>query len=701
MIAARVVSGDANALARGLDPAVAAEVSHIAADLLIGRAAEQVVSSLPEAAVWPRAQAALVALAAVPGADSERVAEALLEAVMYESVHGEGDALDVETLLLLLDEVGPAVADHVGQRDRFQDLPPDVAPRWSPYAVSHPHFLISALTALPGQAGADWLVRLVRMHGFQNLWMRRSAWSPDDWRLRLEALSEALLDDWYLRSGWWSDAPRSAAVAVVRYVCAYGTEDPAGLARWAGRLLGAWETGDLRADLELFWWDAPEEQLGVLRWVLELASPAGDRERLVDAAADAGLIDDSARAFLRAPLQRPVWAFGESPWMPAELRDAPARAFDGTTHPAREVIAVHPRKGYAVTASEILVSPGMPVAWQLQSGQDRTWIGFGSDGDVRRVIADLGLLPCDPRKAEPPWYVMDDNQSAPAPFNVPAGPDDLLALAREGASLATQRAALAAALTERGLTPHTIAAVLAHTRDGLLLGAARGPGRSRLGGEGRLPVGADWPTWDDTPLTFVAEIALGELPAVQPLPPDGSLLIFMALETVGFENPMAGTRVLYVPEGQPIQTAPHPPGAYAPFEAKALSALAMPIAGESDLVVEALENVPDQREKVIEVMNDLVGPLYHEHWLLGATIDIQGPPLSAVGSLLGDFDDDQRTQFTPAELDGHGWTLLAQFNEDPQAGLVWGDGGNVKLLIPATDLRAARFDRVILTMECH
>src|SRR5215207_8181086 len=208
VIAARVVDGDANVLACGLDPVLAAEVSHIAADLLIRRAAEHTASSLPESAVWPRAQTALVALAAVPGADSERVAEALLEAVLYESVHGEGDALDVETLLLLLDEVGPAVADHVSRRDPFEDLPPDVAPRWSPYAMSHPHFLISALTALPGRPGADWMVRLVRMHGFQNLWMRRSAWSGDDWRLRLEALSNALLDDWYLRSGWWSDAPR-------------------------------------------------------------------------------------------------------------------------------------------------------------------------------------------------------------------------------------------------------------------------------------------------------------------------------------------------------------------------------------------------------------------------------------------------------------------------------------------------------------
>ena len=68
---------------------------------------------------------------------------------------------------------------------------------------------------------------------------------------------------------------------------------------------------------------------------------------------------------------------------------------------------------------------------------------------------------------------------------------------------------------------------------------------------------------------------------------------------------------------------------------------------------------------------------------------------------LRDLSDEQRARFTEAELDGEGWVLLAQINEDNTAGIGIGDGGAFYLFIPENDLRQRRFDRVVGLMQCH
>lgn len=47
-----------------------------------------------------------------------------------------------------------------------------------------------------------------------------------------------------------------------------------------------------------------------------------------------------------------------------------------------------------------------------------------------------------------------------------------------------------------------------------------------------------------------------------------------------------------------------------------------------------------------------------------------------------------------------GWRLLATFSSDDHHGWMWGDCGELYLLIREDDLRAGRFDRVFLTWQC-
>lgn len=65
-------------------------------------------------------------------------------------------------------------------------------------------------------------------------------------------------------------------------------------------------------------------------------------------------------------------------------------------------------------------------------------------------------------------------------------------------------------------------------------------GGSRLGGEPDLPVGADWPDGDDGPLSFVAQVNLGDLVPLLPgegLPTSGLLSFFYDTESMpwGFD----------------------------------------------------------------------------------------------------------------------------------------------------------------------
>jgi hypothetical protein len=161
--------------------------------------------------------------------------------------------------------------------------------------------------------------------------------------------------------------------------------------------------------------------------------------------------------------------------------------------------------------------------------------------------------------------------------------------------------------------------------------------------------------------------------------------------------------VLYVPESDQLHDPPPPPGDLLfPIKEKALRGVAVPIPGESELVVDALEFV-DDRDKTIEVMNTLVNDWWPEHWLLGASQDVQGPSRLEVGCSLEHASAETRARFTPDALAGEGWMLLAQINEDVDADISIGDGdgGSFYLYILKQDLGERRFDRVVGLMQCH
>jgi hypothetical protein len=428
-------------------------------------------------------------------------------------------------------------------------------------------------------------------------------------------------------------------------------------------------------------------------------------------------------------------------------------ALEPGTYATRSVIAVHPVHGTANAAAELVLDPmAAPDTWELVASVTASGSALGALGSagvaaptgvtagpaasgwtnasqssavwfsmpanterylwvgrvgsrIARVVLDLGRMDLDLASARPPWF---QHHRLPSSEPLPQttgqiGRAQLLELAKDGASLPLQRHALRKALHQRGVSEYSSAVVMRHVHDGIALMEAGPEVRSRLGGKGRLPPGASWPTLesDEWHLAFLAEIALSELPDLDPLPRDGTLLIYQETETWSCErNPLVATRVMYVPEGLGLATVAEPEQTVFPLKPKPVRGVAMPIPGESAMVVEALELVPD-RELVIETMNELMTESSGEHWLLGGSLDVEGPARLDVPYALREISAEQRARFTDAELEGEGWVLLAQINEDNTADIRIGDGGAFYLFIPEDDLRQRLFDRVVGLMQCH
>lgn len=264
-----------------------------------------------------------------------------------------------------------------------------------------------------------------------------------------------------------------------------------------------------------------------------------------------------------------------------------------------------------------------------------------------------------------------------------------------GADLITQRSVLIDGLLAHGISADTVALIMERVRDGVgLLERQDGSLSSRIGGPPELPPDTEWPRdVDGEPLTFIGRLALADLPRLEPLPGEGTLLVFWSQRFFEFERMdfRAATRVFWVPPTEETVSAATPDGVTA-YDAVPLAGVLMPILGEVDLI-----EVPDAEEEAFYNVQDALMSAY-DHQLLGASRDVQGPVLSEVGYWFDQGFPETRADFNDAELAGEGWTLLAQIESTGE--LLFGDAGALYLVIPQHDLVARRFDRVVGIMQC-
>lgn len=235
----------------------------------------------------------------------------------------------------------------------------------------------------------------------------------------------------------------------------------------------------------------------------------------------------------------------------------------------------------------------------------------------------------------------------------------------------------------------------------------------RLGGRPALPQGETWPVWPGHgPLSFVASVDCAAVPVGAldiVLPADGSLLFFYfdgqiddGAAYVAADEPdtWAGARVVYVPAGVPVAECAVPVGLEA-YPEVSLAVRVEPTAPDvwhpimrAALPKDALDD--GWPEEFTDALYDhSSGP---GHRIGGHADPVQNPVEQEIahGVLGADVGwDDPRV-----DEEAEHWVLLAQFDTDDDADMMWGDCGALYWLIRPQDLAERRFDRAMFTMQC-
>ncbi|MGW2324695.1 YwqG family protein [Streptomyces sp. NPDC001700] len=231
----------------------------------------------------------------------------------------------------------------------------------------------------------------------------------------------------------------------------------------------------------------------------------------------------------------------------------------------------------------------------------------------------------------------------------------------------------------------------------------------QLGGLPRLPDDVAWPVWEGKgPLRFVAAVdcaalaALATLPTGEldvPLPTEGRLAFFYygdedddALVDTADPTTWPGARVLHLPPDSHKDGDGDGDG-LTPYPAVPLTARIGPSAPDTESPVLDGMELPDAFERALWEYESGTA-----HQIGGHPQSIQGAVESVVahGALGGGVAwEDPRI-----EEEARRWVLLAQFDSDEDADLMWGDGGALYWLIRPDDLAAGRFDQAMFTWQC-
>ncbi|MEU8686331.1 YwqG family protein [Streptomyces sp. NPDC048611] len=280
----------------------------------------------------------------------------------------------------------------------------------------------------------------------------------------------------------------------------------------------------------------------------------------------------------------------------------------------------------------------------------------------------------------------------------------------------TQSTADALHTLAREHLPHEIAERwIGLLRPGLRLEKAAEADRvvGQLGGLPELPENEEWPIWEGHgPLSFVASLDCAALPSAAldiVLPTDGTLAFFYfdgqlddgcAVVAPHEPDSWAGARVLYLPAGVRVteRTAPE---ALRPYPEVALTARVETTAPYSlhPAVYREFAPMPDDHPVWDEEFEEALWDHFEgaEHRIGGHAHPVQDEVESEVarGALGSPPWDDPRI-----EEEALRWVLLAQFDTDDDADMMWGDCGALYWLIRPEDLARRRFDRAMFTWQC-
>ncbi|MGW0920655.1 YwqG family protein [Streptomyces sp. NPDC002755] len=277
------------------------------------------------------------------------------------------------------------------------------------------------------------------------------------------------------------------------------------------------------------------------------------------------------------------------------------------------------------------------------------------------------------------------------------------------------------ALALHHLSPQETEKWLGLLRPGVRLEVAAGIDDmvGQLGGLPALPVASEWPAWEGHgPLSFVASIDCARLPKAAldiDLPEAGALLFFYfdgqlndgeALVLAEDRASWTGVRVLYVAADEKVAERGTPAGlkpylavqltaraemtATEPWHPRVRDAFApgAPVGNRYDHPVCAQDFLDALWEFDEEVGHQIGG---HAH-------SVQNPVEIEVAEAVLDGGVPWHDPRLSEETDN--WVLLAQFDSEDTADMMWGDAGVLYWLIRPEDLAERCFERAMVTWQC-
>ena len=256
------------------------------------------------------------------------------------------------------------------------------------------------------------------------------------------------------------------------------------------------------------------------------------------------------------------------------------------------------------------------------------------------------------------------------------------------------------------LTPYAKQAVYMELEEG-----EAEPGCSRMGGEPDLPDGVEWPrTQSGVPLTFIAQISLREVhpfDAEGKLPAEGMLWFFYDCSEDGMPwgfdpEDRDGWRVIYSAEGDLARReAPEDlettfSEATITFESRVdLPSYDSDILGDVELPEEEDDAYYDWLEEREGQCNKLLG--HSDNIQDGMELECE---FVTNGIYCGNPSGYEKAKALGLDKNAARWNLLMQVESNEDLGMMWGDLGRLYLWITDEDLKARRFEKTWLILQC-
>ncbi|MFP2909396.1 DUF1963 domain-containing protein [Pyxidicoccus sp. 3LFB2] len=378
---------------------------------------------------------------------------------------------------------------------------------------------------------------------------------------------------------------------------------------------------------------------------------------------------------------------------------------------ALAVLLTHPRQDVVAMAATCLLQQGSHEANARRILEDMAsgegMLAFGASMTLKRWAEgtrdpahEAAERPA-PTGGEPTGPDLPQTQEPWRPRHLPGQPLEL------PDTLAAYRAVL-----ERSLAPCVLFDKVA---------GPTGPRGCRYGGLPFLPIGTQWPRSPEGPLHFVGQLDFAELSgcrrdSLPELPKDGVLAFFYDVENQPWGSKpedRAFWQLVYVPAGaevvpvSPPQELTQAERSVLP-ECRIIPSMGLSMPGWSDLraPVEPGFWSEEQGEALIELRRMLAGTATADQgadqvrghanwWQEDGRVDAQ---LAAHGH--DAFSPELGPEQERLSAGATEWSLLWQVGTDEALGFVWGGYGTLYLLIREEDLRACRFERSWLILQC-